>query len=118
MSKEKQTQKVFRSPIKFPIINEELTESKRAQLKSLKQNILTEHFSFSPEVFAKQATDLANVSMYRATGSVMTMLQSTSDQAETPFLDEEEITKVCFVFFYVILFPYSLSLDFDRLWKC
>lgn len=107
MSKEKSStnsiiNKMIRIPLKFPLNLDKLTPSQRSQLKSIKANIVTEHFGFSPEIFAKQGMDLANISMYQATDSVMNMLLnkleleiSEGGDNNNLNLDEDEITKVC-----------------------
>lgn len=44
-----------------------MTGLNSAQVKAIKQNVLTEHFEDAPENFAKQGMDVANVAMYAAT---------------------------------------------------
>jgi hypothetical protein len=68
-----------------------------AHLKGLKANILTEHFGWGPESFAKQGMDLANVVMYGATEAVEASLMDkcrTDQAAGEVVLDEEEVQKV------------------------
>lgn len=68
-----------------------------AHLKGLKANILTEHFGWGPESFAKQGMDLANVVMYAATEAVEASLMDktrTEERVGEVVLDEEEVQKV------------------------
>ena len=73
------------------------------QIKALKQNILTEHFNFAPESFAKQGMDVVNVAMYAATEVLETSLLDRLAQQEqggegTIQLDEDAIQEVCCFF--------------------
>lgn len=74
-----------------------LSDLPPSQLKDITANILTEHFGWAPESFAKQGMDLANVAMYSATEAVEKILMEKVGlpHAEGEVaLDEEEIQKV------------------------
>ncbi|GAA5836723.1 hypothetical protein JCM11251_002708 [Rhodosporidiobolus azoricus] len=58
-------------------------------LRSLKSNVLTEHFRFAPESFAKGGMDLANRSMYAATAKVEQSLQKLVEDGVEGFEEEE-----------------------------
>lgn len=64
-----------------------------AAIKALKQNILTEHFGWAPESFAKQGNDIANNAMYAAAAIVEASLEERSSR-ESDFLDDDEIQLV------------------------
>lgn len=68
-----------------------LDELTPQQLKAVKASVLTEHFGWAPEEFAKQGMDLANVSMYAATEVIeKSLLEKTKPPNN---LDEDEIQK-------------------------
>ncbi|BGP16993.1 hypothetical protein JCM10213_007439 [Rhodosporidiobolus nylandii] len=60
-----------------------------AALRALKTAVLTEHFRFSPETFAKGGMDLANRTMYAATAMVERSLQKLVDDGVEGFEEEE-----------------------------
>ncbi|GAA6064608.1 hypothetical protein JCM10212_007097 [Sporobolomyces blumeae] len=68
----------------------DLSTLSAGQLKSLKSSILTEHFRFAPESFAKGGMDLANASMYAATAKVEQSLQRLVDERVEGWGDQEE----------------------------
>ncbi|GAA5885718.1 hypothetical protein JCM5296_000123 [Sporobolomyces johnsonii] len=63
-----------------------------AQLKALKATILTEHFRFAPETFAKGGMDLANASMYAATAQAEASLQKLVDD-KVPGFEADEVQR-------------------------
>lgn len=72
-----------------------------ANIKALKQNILTEHFGWAPESFAKQGNDAANNAMYAASAIVENSLSARFRAIEDAegvdsvnVWDEEEISLV------------------------
>lgn len=69
-----------------------------AEAKAIKANLLTEHFKWAPETFAKGGMDLANATLYAATRIAEASLQQLSTVAEgddRPFtLEEDDIQKV------------------------
>lgn len=73
-------------------------------LKALKASILTEHFGWAPEAFAKQGMEVANMNMYAITDAVeQSLLLMTAKggegggEEEGPRLEEEEVQRVSFV---------------------
>ncbi|KAL8293782.1 hypothetical protein RQP46_000483 [Phenoliferia psychrophenolica] len=64
------------------------------QIKAIKSSILTEHFGWAPETFAKQGIDIANVAMYAATEAIEASLMEKAGPPHN--LDEEEIQKGVF----------------------
>ncbi|KAK4703883.1 kinetochore protein Mis12/MTW1, partial [Phenoliferia sp. Uapishka_3] len=68
-----------------------LEELSPEQIKAVKASILTEHFGWAPETFAKQGMDLANVSLYAATEAIAASLMEKSGPPHN--LDEDEIQK-------------------------
>ncbi|GAA6032500.1 hypothetical protein JCM8097_004788 [Rhodosporidiobolus ruineniae] len=60
-----------------------------ASLKATKLAVLTEHFRFAPETFAKGGMDLANRTMYAATQLVEQSLQVLVDKGEEGFEADE-----------------------------
>lgn len=74
-----------------------LDQLSSSELKDIKANILTEHFGWAPESFAKQGMDLANVAMYAATEAVEKILMEKVGMPHVEgevALDEDEIQKV------------------------
>ena len=65
------------------------------QIRSLESNILTEHFRWSPETFAKQGMDLANLVMYEATKQVEDRLNEiAATKGDTSGFSEDDIQRV------------------------
>ncbi|GAA5988126.1 hypothetical protein JCM10908_002073 [Rhodotorula pacifica] len=60
--------------------------------RTLKRDLLTEHFRFAPETFAKGGMDLANRTMYTATAKVEQSLQQLVEKRVEGF-DEEEVQR-------------------------
>ncbi|GAA5901387.1 hypothetical protein JCM6882_007763 [Rhodosporidiobolus microsporus] len=65
------------------------SSSDAARLRSLKAGVLTEHFRFAPETFAKGGMDLANRSMYAATAKVEQSLQKLVEDGVDGFEEDE-----------------------------
>lgn len=61
--------------------------------RTLKRDLLTEHFRFAPETFAKGGMDLANRTMYTATAKVEQSLQQLVEKRVEGF-DEEQVQRV------------------------
>ena len=61
--------------------------------RTLKRDLLTEHFRFAPETFAKGGMDLANRTMYTATAKVEQSLQQLVEKRVQGF-DEEQVQRV------------------------
>lgn len=61
--------------------------------RTLKRDLLTEHFRFAPETFAKGGMDLANRTMYTATAKVEQSLQQLVEQRVEGF-SEDEVQRV------------------------
>lgn len=61
--------------------------------RTLKRDLLTEHFRFAPETFAKGGMDLANRTMYTATAKVEQSLQQLVEQRVEGF-NEDEVQRV------------------------
>lgn len=61
--------------------------------RTLKRDLLTEHFRFAPESFAKGGMDLANRTMYTATAKVEQSLLQLVERGEEGF-DEDEVQRV------------------------
>lgn len=61
--------------------------------RTLKRDLLTEHFRFAPETFAKGGMDLANRTMYTATAKVEQSLQQLVEK-RVPGFDEEQVQRV------------------------
>jgi hypothetical protein len=85
------------------ILPPSLTGLTPANIKALKQNILTEHFGWAPESFAKQGNDAANNAMYAASAIVENSLkdrfraiEETEGIDSVNVWDEEEISLVRF----------------------
>ncbi|GAA6017116.1 hypothetical protein JCM8202_005911 [Rhodotorula sphaerocarpa] len=57
--------------------------------RTLKRDLLTEHFRFAPETFAKGGMDLANRTMYTATAKVEQSLQQLVEQRVEGFNEDE-----------------------------
>ncbi|GAA5968459.1 hypothetical protein JCM8115_006396 [Rhodotorula mucilaginosa] len=60
--------------------------------RTLKRDLLTEHFRFAPETFAKGGMDLANRTMYTATAKVEQSLQQLVEKRVEGF-DEEQVQR-------------------------
>ncbi|KWU41343.1 hypothetical protein RHOSPDRAFT_37152 [Rhodotorula sp. JG-1b] len=60
--------------------------------RTLKRDLLTEHFRFAPETFAKGGMDLANRTMYTATAKVEQSLQQLVEKRVQGF-DEEQVQR-------------------------
>ncbi|SGY14134.1 BQ5605_C010g06075 [Microbotryum silenes-dioicae] len=70
-----------------------LTSLSAAEQRSIKSSLLTEHFQFPPETFARNGMDLANQTIYAATkiveDSLMTMTRLPEEEGdERPFVFE------------------------------
>lgn len=62
-------------------------------LARMKRDLLTEHFGWAPETFAKGGMDLANRTMYTATAKVEQSLQKLVDDGVEGF-NEDEVQRV------------------------
>lgn len=77
----------------------DLSQLTLAQVKSIKSTILTEHFRFAPESFAKSCFDIANKCLYVASGwledELIKLVQAQQQQAgEGDKVDEEQQDQV------------------------
>ncbi|GAA5958816.1 hypothetical protein JCM3765_006047 [Sporobolomyces pararoseus] len=77
----------------------ELSQLTKAQIKSIKSTILTEHFRFAPESFAKSCFDIANKCLYVASGwledELIKLVQAQQQQAgEGDKVNEEQQDEV------------------------
>ncbi|GAA5915949.1 MIND complex subunit MTW1 [Sporobolomyces salmoneus] len=78
----------------------ELTELSKSQIKSIKSTILTEHFRFAPESFAKSCFDIANKCLYVASGwleeELIKLVQAQQEQQKGKGepVDEEQQEQV------------------------
>lgn len=69
------------------------------EVKSIKASLITEHFRWAPESFAKGGMDLANTTMYAATKhvdeSLQQLVQEPAQDESRPFtLPEGDVQKV------------------------
>ncbi|GAA5999790.1 hypothetical protein JCM5350_007441 [Sporobolomyces pararoseus] len=77
----------------------DLSQLTKAQIKSIKSTILTEHFRFAPESFAKSCFDIANKCLYVASGwledELIKLVQAQQQQAgEGDKVNEEQQDEV------------------------
>jgi predicted small metal-binding protein len=84
----------------------DLSQLTKAQIKSIKSTILTEHFRFAPESFAKSCFDIANKCLYVASGwledeLIKLVKDSQREVGEGDKVNEEqqdEVQRVCPLF--------------------
>lgn len=98
-------------PITSPSLPPSIAHLTPGQIKTLKQTIITEHFGFAPETFAKSGSDAVNTIVWVAVGKLGEWIrENRAELDDDDEIDAVRLYVVVFIPFFIFCPPCSFRL--------